>query len=103
MTPEEKAAIIEECWQDSSREKPYCFIDDGEHLPKWFWEVHKDGQYWYFETQDMTLEFKGVRIPITTRWILCPEHAGFAQKEDKQAPAYDNSHNANGDYTGGIR
>jgi hypothetical protein len=81
VTPKEKVAIIEACWL-GARSGPHCFIDDDEHYPSWFETVHPDGMFWYYDQyQSAVLEMGGLRIPLTTRWILCPEHEYLAKEE----------------------
>lgn len=80
----DKKETIKSCWLNGSAKLggPYCFIDDGEHYASWFWELHPEGStYWYYDFQDSFYEIEGMRIPLTTRWILCPEHEHFAKEE----------------------
>jgi hypothetical protein len=79
VTTLEKQTAIKECWLNAHPHlAPRCVIDDGVHNPPWL----KEGDpYWYYDFVDGTLELSGLRIPLTTRWILCPEHVHFAQDE----------------------
>jgi hypothetical protein len=80
-TPEEKVAVIKACWA-GPRSGPHCFIDDAEHFPSWIEAAHPDGMFWYYDQlESATLEIGGLRIPLTTRWILCPEHEYLAKEE----------------------
>lgn len=65
------AEIANECLVSSRFPSPHCLIDDGEYNPPWLGEG--DVFYWWDERSG-SLNIRGMSIPLTTRWILCPKH-----------------------------
>lgn len=68
------------CWLESRA--PYCFIDNGIDAPPWMepgtitrWVILLPG----------ILDIRGLRIPLRTRWILCPAHEFLAGDEERAA------------------
>lgn len=69
-------AIIQDCKNRGRWPNEYCSYDDGKNNPSWL----KEGdQYWYWDLPGGHLEIGGLRIPLTSRWILCPRHAHLAR------------------------
>jgi len=69
-------AIIHACHDSYRLGAEVCSYDDGKNNPAW---LKPGDQYWYWDLPGGVLEMGGLRIPLTSRWILCPKHAHLAR------------------------